>query len=85
MFAKECIPPKNVYCLKIQLKQLPLVCMFIMLIMEFYPKKSTFSMKKMKMSLQSLLDRKQYTKLIASSVLLDCFFFFFFSNIELFL
>lgn len=46
MFAKECIPIKNVYCLKIQMKQLPLVCMFIMLIMEFYPKKSTFSMKK---------------------------------------
>lgn len=48
MFAKECIPPKNVYCLKIQLKQLPLVCMFIMLIMEFTPKKVHFQWKKWK-------------------------------------
>lgn len=60
MFAKEFIPPKNVYCLKIQLKQLSRVCMFITLFMEFYKKKSTFSMTKMKMSLHSLLNRKRY-------------------------
>lgn len=45
MFAKEFISPKNVYCLKIQLKQLPRVCMFITLYMEFYKKEYIFNDK----------------------------------------
>lgn len=45
MFAKEFISPKNVYCLKIQLKQLPRVCMFITLSMECYKKEYIFNDK----------------------------------------
>lgn len=58
MFAKEFISPKNVYCLKIKLKQLPRVCILLRNLWNF-TKKSTFSMTKMKMSLHSLLNGKR--------------------------
>lgn len=45
MFAKEFISPKNVYCLKIKLKQLPRVCILLRNLWNFTKKEYIFNDK----------------------------------------